>query len=309
LTQYFLIRSGQQGVHLDECLAKGFVGLNYGIDEDLSGQFPENWQDFNSKYIPKWMESHPGGSKIAAGLACAALWTVGRGFIDGDVVITPNAGASTYQVGVIAGPYKYAGDSPLPHQRPVTWLNKNIERNAMSQALKRSTAGTLSLMNQTNFAAELEGLIGGVAQPAIVATNKEIEDPVNFVLESHLEDFLVENWDKTILGRTHDIYSEGEEIRGQQFPTDTGRIDVLAISKDRKELVVVELKKGRASDAVVGQIQRYMGYIQDELLETGQTVRGIIIALDEDSRIKRALAVAPNIDFYRYKVSFDLHQH
>jgi restriction system protein len=179
----------------------------------------------------------------------------------------------------------------------------------MSQALKRSTAGTLSLMNQTNFAAELEGLIGGVAQPAIVATNKEIEDPVNFVLESHLEDFLVENWDKTILGRTHDIYSEGEEIRGQQFPTDTGRIDVLAISKDRKELVVVELKKGRASDAVVGQIQRYMGYIQDELLETGQTVRGIIIALDEDSRIKRALAVAPNIDFYRYKVSFDLHQH
>jgi len=37
-------------------------------------------------------------------------------------------------------------------------------------------------------------------------------------------------------------------------------IDILAVSKDQKELLVVELKKGRASDVVVGQIQRYMGF-------------------------------------------------
>jgi restriction system protein len=32
----------------------------------------------------------------------------------------------------------------------------------------------------------------------------------------------------------------------------------------------------------------------------------VIIALEEDNRIRRALAVAPNIDFYRYQVSFKL---
>ena len=95
-------------------------------------------------------------------------------------------------------------------------------------------------------------------------------------------------------------------MTGQQFPTDTGRIDILAISKDKKELLVIELKKGRASDSVVGQIQRYMGYIKSEFLETDQKVRGIIIALEEDLKLKRALSVTTDIEFYRYKINFEL---
>jgi restriction system protein len=80
----------------------------------------------------------------------------------------------------------------------------------------------------------------------------------------------------------------------------------LGLSKDKKELLVVELKKGRASDAVVGQIQRYMGYVQEELAEKNQKVRGVIIALEDDLRIQRALKVTQNIEFYRYEVSFRL---
>ena len=131
-----------------------------------------------------------------------------------------------------------------------------------------------------------------------------MEDPAVFALEKHLEDFLVQNWAQTPLGQTHDIY-ESEEGSGQQYPTDTGPIDILAVSKDQKELLVVELKKGRASDSVVGQVQRYMGYVMD-MAEPHQTVRGAIVAFEDDLRIQRALKVAPNIDFYRYEVRFDL---
>ncbi|RYZ80596.1 MAG: DUF91 domain-containing protein [Proteobacteria bacterium] len=88
---------------------------------------------------------------------------------------------------------------------------------------------------------------------------------------------------------------------GQQYPTDTGPFDVLPISKDRKRLLVVELKKGRASDAVVGQIMRYMGYSQEMLADEGQTVHGAIIALNDDLRIRRALAMIPTIAFFRIK--------
>ena len=59
-------------------------------------------------------------------------------------------------------------------------------------------------------------------------------------------------------------------------PTDTGPIDILAVGKDKQEVLVVELKKGRASDSVVGQIQRYMGYIA-EIAEEHQRVRGVIM--------------------------------
>ncbi len=37
-----------------------------------------------------------------------------------------------------------------------------------------------------------------------------------------------------------------------------------------------------------------------------QDVRGVIIALEDDQRIPRALALVPSIVFYRYQVSFKL---
>jgi RecB family endonuclease NucS len=45
---------------------------------------------------------------------------------------------------------------------------------------------------------------------------------------------------------------------------------------------VVELKRGRASDVVVGQALRYMGFVKEQLAEDDQTVEGAIIALDDD---------------------------
>ena len=153
---------------------------------------------------------------------------------------------------------------------------------------------------------EIERLIQGQAPPSLVATDETVEDPSVFALEQHLEDFLVENWAQTELGRNYEIYEEDGEFVGQQYPSDTGPIDILAISKDKKELLVVELKKGRASDVVVGQIQRYMGYVLDELAEPDQTVKGAIIALEDNLRIRRALKVTQGITFYRYQINFTL---
>ena len=38
----------------------------------------------------------------------------------------------------------------------------------------------------------------------------------------------------------------------------------------------------------------------------GQTVEGVVIALEDDIRLKRALTMVPNTSFYRYQVSFRL---
>ena len=117
---------------------------------------------------------------------------------------------------------------------------------------------------------------------------------------------LMDDCMSSMLSQNYDIVEEDGDKIGKQYPTDTGPIDILAISKDKKEVLVVELKKGRASDSVVGQIQRYMGYVTEFVAEDNQQVKGVIIALDEDQRIKFALKVAPNIEFYRYEVKFDL---
>ena len=69
---------------------------------------------------------------------------------------------------------------------------------------------------------------------------------------------------------------------------------------------MVELKRGRGSDVVVGQVLRYMGFVKEELAEPSQAVRGVIIALEDDIRIRRALAMTPMIDFFRYQMTFKL---
>jgi restriction system protein len=187
----------------------------------------------------------------------------------------------------------------------VIWLNLAIDRAAMSEGLRNSTGSIGTVSNISVHREELEKFLGGASAPKLISTDATVEDASSFALESHLEEFLVKNWPNTDLGKDYDIYEEDGE-KAQQYQTDTGPLDILAISKDRKRLLVVELKKGRASDAVVGQTLRYMSYVQDELAEDDQTVLGAIIAHEDDTRIRRALAMTPNICFYRYQVSFKL---
>jgi len=296
---------GKKSVHAEKCYKGNFIGTDFGIDIDLTGKLPENWREFNQKFIPIYLQKHSGKSKISAGLACGQIHTVSKGIQNGDIVLCPN-GTGQYFVGEVLDSYSYHPDEILPHRRTVRWYTKFIERSQMSERLQNSTGSFGTVSKITKHAEEIESLIAGNRPPSIIATDETIEDPSEFALEKHLEDFLVQNWKQTDLGKKYDIYEEDGEQAGQQYPTDTGNIDILTISKDKKELLIVELKKGRASDSVVGQLQRYMGYVQEELAEEGQTVKGVIIAFEDDLRIKRALAVTRNIEFYRYQVSFKL---
>lgn len=304
MKSYYRLMLGAGSVHAEECFAGNFIGADFGIAQDLTHDLPDEWRAFNQKFIPIFLAGHPDKTKIGAGLACGALWTVSRGMNSGDIVLCPD-GSGTYHVGEVTGAYGYEPDGVLPHRRAVHWLSGAIPRAAMSEELKSATRSMLAVANITAHADEVERLLGGPG-PVVVSTDPTVEDPVAFVMERHLEDFLVENWKHTDLGRRFDIYAEDGEQVGQQYPTDTGPLDILAISKDKKTLLVVELKKGRASDVVVGQTLRYMGYVQEVLAEKGQTVMGAIVALEDDLRIRRALAVMPSIAFYRYKIHFEL---
>lgn len=305
MKEYYRIMLGAKSVYAAECFQNNFIGADFIGDIDLTAKLPENWRDFNKEFRPIWLEQNPGKGKVSAGLACGMLWTVAKGLKKGDVVICPN-GEGSYYVGEITGDYGFHAGANLPHQRPVRWYSETIERAEMSDALRKSTGSVGTTCYITKYADELENLIKGNVLPPIIATDETIEDPSVFALEKYLEHFLVQNWKQTELGKNYDIYETDGEIIGQQYQTDTGFIDILAISKDKKELLVVELKKGRASDSVVGQIQRYMGYVLEELAEENQTVKGVILALEDDLRIRRALAVAPNIEFYRYQINFKL---
>jgi restriction system protein len=307
MKKYYKIMLGKKSSLAKECLEGNCIGAEYGIFFDLKDYLLDDWRECNRRLIPKYLETHPGKSKIAAGLACGALWTIGRGIKIGDVIVSPD-GHGYFHFGEVTGDYEYKAGEKLPHQRKVRWLQNTVARQSVSQELKSSTNSQGTAADITKHAEEIERYIAGQTPLSVIYSEQGVEDPTVFMFEKHLEDFLVQNWKQTELGKDYDIYEENGELAGQQYPSDTGPIDILAISKDKKTLLVVELKRGRVSDAVVGQIQRYMGYVKDELADKEQEVKGVIIGLDDDVRIKRALSVTRNIDFFKYEVSFKLHR-
>ncbi len=291
-------------MYAEECFDGNFIGADFGVSEDLSDKLPEEWKVFNRDYsIPRFQERHPEKSRISAGLAGGALWMVSKGIRKGDVVLCP-AGNGRFHVGEVIGEYAFQAGQHLPHRRPVRWLTQSIDRAEMSEALKNSAGAIGTVSTITQYADEIERLLSASVPESRV--QEVAEELASFALEKHLEDFLVQNWAQTDFGKSYDIYEEEGERVGQQYATDTGPLDILAVSKDKKRLLVIELKKGRASDAVIGQLLRYMGYVQEELAEKGQTVEGAIIALEDDPRVRRALAMLPTVQFLRYQISFRL---
>jgi restriction system protein len=249
-----------------------------------------------------WLDQNENSSKIAAGLACATVWKLINVMKEGDIVVCPDGKNSCF-IGEISGGYVFDIENHMPQRRLVKWSENKIDKSLLSNDLKKSIYSFQTLKDINKYAAEIESLHKTPNESLESETEKSY---LYFGLEKHLEEFLIEHWNKTELGKHYEIYRQNNEIKGQQFPCDTGYIDILAISKDQKELLVVELKKGRSSDRVVGQILRYMGYVKTELATAEQNVKGVIIALEDDLRIKRALSVTNNIEFYRYEITFKL---
>ncbi len=305
MKNYYRIMLGKKNIYAQQAHEGNFIGAGWLGDIDLTTKLPESWREFNKEFIILYLDKNPDKTKVSAGLACGMLHTISKGISIGDIVLCPD-GKGNYLVAEVAGEYEYFKGMALPHRRSVKWFSRTIARDELSESLRNSAGSIGTVSNISKYAEEIDRLILGNSPVSITTNDETIEDPSLFALEKHLEDFLVQNWHHTELGKHYDIYEEDGEKVGQQYPSDTGPIDILAISKDKKEILVVELKKGRVGDVVVGQIQRYMGYVKEELSEDNQTVKGVIIAFEDDIRIHRALSVATNIEFYTYKIHFNL---
>lgn len=142
---------------------------------------------------------------------------------------------------------------------------------------------------------------------SIGATSEAVatEGQGQFALEKHLEEFIVTNF-KSIFGSALEVFADEDGVHGQQYPTEIGVIDILAWDNSSQSYVVIELKRGRPSDQVVGQVLRYMGWVKANLCKQGQLVRGLIICRDSDPRLSYAVSMLGNVGVKYYKVAFEL---
>lgn len=136
-------------------------------------------------------------------------------------------------------------------------------------------------------------------------TNESIQDQAaEFALEVYLEEFLLTNWHRIDWGARLELYNGRE---GHQFVTTVGRLDFLAVDEADDALVVIELKRGRPSDQVVGQAARYMGWIKHTMAAGRRPVRGLIVAHEIDDKLKFAASMVDGLDLMSYEITFGLH--
>ena len=51
MKRYFRVLLGLKGIFADQCFKGNFIGMDIGINEDLTPNLPENWREFNRKFV------------------------------------------------------------------------------------------------------------------------------------------------------------------------------------------------------------------------------------------------------------------
>lgn len=122
-----------------------------------------------------------------------------------------------------------------------------------------------------------------------------------FAYERHLRDYLAKNLSVIEVGLK--LYEE-EDFNGIEFPVGGRFIDLLAIDS-KGDFVVIELKVSRGYDKTIGQILRYMGWIQKNLAGE-KAVRGIIVASEITDDLRLATSRIRDVKLMEYELSFKL---
>jgi len=130
----------------------------------------------------------------------------------------------------------------------------------------------------------------------------EFEHPTEFAYERDLKHFLVKNLH--LLEHGLQLYEE-EEITGIEFPVGGRFIDILAVDTSGN-YVVVELKVSRGYDRVIGQLLRYMAWIEKYHAESPQEVRGIVVAREISEDLLLAASKLNDVALFEYELSVTL---
>lgn len=144
------------------------------------------------------------------------------------------------------------------------------------------------------------------AEKINITQSEELEEEqsqsTEFAYERDLRNFLSKNL--SIIESGLRLY-EDEGISGIEFPVGGRFIDILAVDK-HNNFVVIELKVSKGYDRVIGQLLRYIGWIEVYQAEPNQKVRGIIIAREISPDLRLAALRIPDVELYEYTLSISL---
>lgn len=143
---------------------------------------------------------------------------------------------------------------------------------------------------------------------------EDTESTGEFVKEQHLQQYLVNHWDQIELSEEWVIYSDADDPEaGVEFSTGIGRPDILLVHTSKERVCVLELKKSSTSDRAVGQLLRYVGWVDEHLedlegVSTDADVEGRLVVSEPSEKLEYAISAVPELTMYEYEMEVILNQ-
>ena len=132
----------------------------------------------------------------------------------------------------------------------------------------------------------------------------DFESSQEFAYEKDLQNYLSKNLQ--IIENGLKIFEE-DDINGIEFPAGNRLIDILAVDKNG-DFVIIELKVSRGYDRVIGQLLRYIGWVDKNLAKNKQKVRGIIICKEISDDLLLACSKIKDVELFEYELSIKLNK-
>ncbi len=299
IKNYWAIHMGEANKYATEAHDKSFIGIGWDkIGKNLSEFQQLDKKEFFATLEPIVKKAYDEETKNISSIIGNFFRFISLMKI-GDIVLMPKTAEGIVYLGVITSDYVYAKDSDgecqYSHRRNMQWL-KTVDLAKLSDEFRKSLATPLTVISVSDYGEEIEELIQQSGES--VASHE-------FSKEAELEAFIVSNWERLPLSKHYSLIQEDGKIISRQYVTPIGRIDILAKHKNGKGWLIIELKKDRSSDEVVGQTLRYMAWIKENEAN-GEEVRGLVISRTKDEKLHYALKAAGSIDYMTYHVSFEL---
>ena len=135
--------------------------------------------------------------------------------------------------------------------------------------------------------------------------NIENKSKIEALEVQHYQTLIHRNFDQLFKGKLRYYDPERQNEKCGKFDTqEVGEMDFLAID-EKGDLVVIELKRN-STDKTLGQILRYMGWVNKKLCKKNQKVKGIILAETKNNRLEYALTIVPNVIFKKMKLNVEI---
>ncbi len=285
-------------------LANGVISIGWSELGDISNYEKE-------KLRVACEEKYPNTISASITRIVNMLWNFYREMKENDIVIARRGTKKLAAVGTVKGTayFSQTKNTELTTTNPENFHHNFIDvhwhDSPQNKEYNRIVFGIQTLYEIDE--AEYKALVSeGESAEIIEEVTEGVENRPQFFLEKYLEQFIIDNFDSIFEGKLILYRDPQNNVIGQQYRTDVGIIDILAIDTSDKSFVVIELKKGREADKVVGQTLRYMGWLSENICKDGQTVKGMIICQEADDKLYYALKATQNIELKYYQIDFKL---